>query len=365
MEPKPSTSAAAERSIYPELSEDEQEDYDGVYWSPINSPIPSETELLAQGGYTPEEELLARVLDVDVYVDTHAPTAPPTPPAATAAAADDDDHLWSPLPSPLPMEEDMLLSPPPPQEEEEDEQQQQQVDSLEVIVPSAADDEDDVFQVESVKKNRFVLNVVDSKSFKDKKVVNEITYNLTLRYPEPEVGLDSLQEEMQGLFESILEEYRAQYGPRTKMRIFIDHPMLESPIIIYPEFLGLLTVEDIWREIERRLTSAGHIPADTNLVISVAICKTMAGKGWQRYLDPSNRKSKKSIITIDNTDELCLARALAVGEATKKWEKLPAGSAAEKHAAHLAYQKMRKGYRECQSLRAKKLMQQAGVPIRE
>ena len=264
---------------------------------------------------------------MDVYVDTHAPTAPPTPApptppppaAAPDAAAADDDHLWSPLLSPLPMEEDMLSPPPPPssQEEEEDEEEQQQVDSLEVIVPSAADDEDDVFQVESVKKNRFVLNVVDSKSFKDKKVANEITYNLTLRYPEPELGLDSLQEEMQGLFESILEEYRAQYGPRTKMRIFIDHPMLESPIIIYPEFLGLLTVEDIWREIERRLTSAGHIPADTNLVISVAIYKTMVGKGWQRYLDPSDRKSKKSIVTIDNTDELCLARALAVGEAKK------------------------------------------------
>ena len=47
LEPKPSISAAAEGSMYPELSEDEQEDYDGVYWSPINSPIPSENKLLA------------------------------------------------------------------------------------------------------------------------------------------------------------------------------------------------------------------------------------------------------------------------------------------------------------------------------
>ncbi len=42
----------------------------------------------------------------------------------------------------------------------------------------------------------------------------------------------------------------------------------------------------------------------------------------------------------------------------------PAGSQ-EKHAAHLAYMKMGKGYRECLSLRGKELIQQAGIPIRE
>ena len=118
-----------------------------------------------------------------------------------------------------------------------------------------------------------------TRSFKHAGAFDEITYFVKMKNPSENVFLNSLMVEMMVLFSGILAEMRRDYPPHSRLRIFVRHPTLASPIIIYPTFINDLTVEDILYEIDRHLRSAGLIPADERLEINVAICTFKSGGG--------------------------------------------------------------------------------------
>ena len=217
-------------------------------------------------------------------------------------------------------------------------------------------EDNEEFRVKQADSNTFVLHVKSTKSFKHSNAVNEITYTVGLRHPSDQIPLSSLFPELLGMFETLLDEMMERYGPGSMMRIFMTHPRLESAIIIYPDYLGKMNVGEIMAEIERHIKSAGHIPADENLSINVAICSLLSGRGWLKFVDQHDAKKKKSMIKIENTDHRCLARAIVVALARWQWD------SKRDDETYKFYDRIRKGNGPLQEKEAKALIEKAGVP---
>ena len=127
--------------------------------------------------------------------------------------------------------------------------------------------------------NNFVLEVVQSNSFKQHNAAREITYRAKLKNPSENVPLNLLLHHLHALFDTILEEAKSEYGEAGVMRIYITHPNLEKAIIIPPTYLGHLYSEKILEQIDTVLYSAGEIPADEALQINAGVVHLIEGGG--------------------------------------------------------------------------------------
>ena len=126
-----------------------------------------------------------------------------------------------------------------------------------------ASDGEDFFIERPLPQHRFFVEHLKTRSFKHRGAVDEVTYRAKLKHPSSTTDLNTLSVELKALFSSILIEIRRNYKPHSLMRVFITHPDLEGKIVIYPNYIEQMTVEDIMYEIDRRLKSAGFIPADS------------------------------------------------------------------------------------------------------
>ena len=155
-----------------------------------------------------------------------------------------------------------------------------------------------------------VLEVINSKSFKQSNAAGEITYRARLRDPADDVPLNYFLQHLHALFDIILQEARRDYGESGVMGIYISHPKLEKA----PTYLGYLTSELILEHIANVLYSAGEIPADESLEINADVVELIQGNGRKPiiYLE-RDIKSKISFVHIKNTDNSCLPRAIIVG----------------------------------------------------
>ena len=152
----------------------------------------------------------------------------------------------------------------------------------------------------------------NSKSFKNSNAAREITYRAHLKNPNEEALLKDLLPHLLGLFQSILDEMKKDYGDAGVARVYIEHPKLERAIIVPPKHLGDLYPDDIVEHIDNVLTSAQDIPADENVDINIAVVELLKGSGWRQIHDVNEDvHKKKSFIKIINSDINCLPRAIA------------------------------------------------------
>jgi len=214
-----------------------------------------------------------------------------------------------------------------------------------------------------VEHNSFVLELMQSKSFKQKNVVSEYTYRVRPKYPAEEKPLNDLLPQLKGLFESLLDEIKKAYGQTSKVRVFIQHEELKKEIIVKPTVLAYLTSDSIIQRIENVLYSAGFIPADEKLQINVACAqfKPITGKGRRSIVNVERDTiAKRSFVKIRNDDNLCLPRAIVVGLAHLRVKKNPLD-----HEACVHYRKIRDYRRSFQFEEAKKLRDAVKLPDRE
>ena len=91
--------------------------------------------------------------------------------------------------------------------------------------------------------NHFVLDLFQSKSFKDKNVLEEYTYKIVPKYPSDKIPLNHTILHLKALFVTLLDEMSTKYGNSAKVRIFISHDALKKQIIIPPQFLDKISSE--------------------------------------------------------------------------------------------------------------------------
>ena len=208
-------------------------------------------------------------------------------------------------------------------------------------------------------ENNFILELKESRSFKQKNAAFEMTYKVKLNNTDPGLLLNNLLPNLQALFDTLLDHTREQYGDEGVGRIYINHPKLESAIIVRPKYLWELSGTEILQVIDEVLYSAGQIPADDELDINIAIVKLMKGSGRRAIRNvQEDTKAKRCFVTIQNDDLMCLPRAIVVGLARLLHKKNEEDVDLKKF-----YDKIRKKGSKLQEEEALFLLLRSGLPV--
>ena len=163
--------------------------------------------------------------------------------------------------------------------------------------------------------------------------------------------LESYESTMK-IFHHLLEEVTEGMAPNDKVRFILRSDQLETPISLPFLTVEELTTERVFSQIERVIQSNQEFRLNDTVTIDINHVKTPEGSGKSKRTTFNIRdhlKEKKSIIRINNKDDFCLARALAVSIA--RIEKDP------------KYEQIRKSCNHIQLDRALDLHVAANVPL--
>ena len=129
----------------------------------------------------------------------------------------------------------------------------------------------------------FTLKLKKTRSFKHKKddIVNEHSYIMRIRdngITDPPPTLGEILPNLRAMFSSLLEEINLRYKPNDLVRIFITHEeMVNTNIIVGPDFLKYITVEMIMDVIADVIKSNNYVPAEKGLSPNVCAIKNIQG----------------------------------------------------------------------------------------
>ena len=128
--------------------------------------------------------------------------------------------------------------------------------------------------------------------------------------------LESYESTMK-IFHHLLEEVTEGMAPNDKVRFILRSEQLETPISLPFMTVEDLTTERVFSQIERVIQSNQEFRLNDTVIIDINHVKTPEGSGKSKlkrtFLNIRDHlKEKRSIIRINNKDDFCLARALAV-----------------------------------------------------
>ena len=165
----------------------------------------------------------------------------------------------------------------------------------------------DFYEIESV-KNHY------SKKFGMTATDHTIRFNTVLS----EIDLIESYERTHAIFEHILDDVTRGMNEKDQVRFVLRSDQLDLPISIPFMPLAQLTTERVFSQIQRVIQSNQDFRLNDTVTIDIIHVQepqggTSNGKSKRTTLDIREYlKKKKSVITINNTDNLCLARALVV-----------------------------------------------------
>ena len=202
---------------------------------------------------------------------------------------------------------------------------------------------EDYYNIETVKKHH-------SKKFGMTDTDHIIRFNNVLH----NVDLLESHERTQAIFHHLLADVTRDMAKKDRVRFVLRSEQLDTPISI--PFLPLeeLTTEKIFSQIERVIQSNQDFRLNDTVTVDIIHVVAPEGRGKSRVKRTTLNireylKKKGSVITINNTDNLCLARALSV--AIARIEKDP------------KYSQIKDSKRHIQLQRALDLHQVANVPL--
>ena len=119
------------------------------------------------------------------------------------------------------------------------------------------------------------------------------------------------------IFHHLLEEVTEGMPPNDKIRFILRSEQLETPISLPFMTVEELNTERVFSQIERVIQSNQEFRLNDTVTIDINHVKAPEGRGKNGLKRTTlnirdHLKTKKSIIRINNTDDFCLARALAV-----------------------------------------------------
>ena len=125
------------------------------------------------------------------------------------------------------------------------------------------------------------------------------------------------------LFHSLLEDIHNVYTHQDLVRVYITHnDMVNTNIIVGPNYLGHITADVIMDRIEAVVHSNNFILTNRGLQINIAAIKYIKGLKYGSNSNIWNDLHRKgSILLIKNVnDDLCLPRVIAVGIAYMEYQ---------------------------------------------
>ena len=170
----------------------------------------------------------------------------------------------------------------------------------------------DFYEIESVKQHK-------SKIFRMSATDYSIRFNNTVS----DLDLIESYQRTQEIFEHLLNDVTAGMNEKDQVRFVLRSTQLDTPISMPFMPVQQLTPERVFSQIERVIQSNRDFRLNDTVVVDIVHVEAPQGSGRRRTI--LNIKEflhkKKSVITLQNNDDLCLARALVV--AIAKIEKDP------------------------------------------
>ncbi len=126
------------------------------------------------------------------------------------------------------------------------------------------------------------------------------------------------------LFEQLLDDITGGMEESDQIRFVLRTNQLDTPISLPFMPVSKLTPERVYSQIERVVQSHQEFRLDQSVTVDVVHVEMPKGKGKRKRSDIDLKgylKSKGSVITIKNDDDLCLARALVVAVAKASGDK--------------------------------------------
>ena len=201
--------------------------------------------------------------------------------------------------------------------------------------------EKDFYHKESVTKHK-------SKKFRMTATDHTIRFNNVLS----ELDLIESYERTQTIFEHILKDVTRDMNEKDHVRFVLRSDQLDTPISIPFMPVEQLTTERVFSQIERVIQSNRDFRLNDTVTVDIIHVEAPQGSGGRKRTTLNIREylhQKGSVITINNNDNLCLARALVV--AVARIEKDP------------KYDRIRKSNMNIQLQRAMELHRAANVPF--
>ena len=199
------------------------------------------------------------------------------------------------------------------------------------------------YEMESVRKHH-------SKKFRMTATDHTVRFNNVLH----DVDLLESHERTQAIFHHLIEDVTSDMNPNDQVRFILRFDQLQTPISI--PFLPLeeLTTERVFSHLEKVIQFNEEFRLNDTVTIDIIHVETPQGSGKSKVKRTTfdireYLKKKGSVITINNTDNLCLARALSV--AIARIEKDPKYPQIKDSKGHIQLQ------------RALDLHQAANVPL--
>ena len=162
------------------------------------------------------------------------------------------------------------------------------------------------YNIESVKKHH-------SKKFRVLATDHRVRFNNVL------ADLDLLEshERTQAIFHHLIEDVTWGMNPNDQVRFILRSDQLDTPISIPFLPVERLTTERVFSQIERVIQSNQEFRLNDTVTIDIIHVVAPEGRGKSRVKRTTLNireylKEKKSVISVNNNDDFCLARALAV-----------------------------------------------------
>ena len=201
--------------------------------------------------------------------------------------------------------------------------------------------EKDFYEKESVTKHK-------SKKFRMTATDHTIRFNNVLN----ELDLIESYECTQAIIEHLLNDVTQDMNEKDQVRFVLRSEQLDTPISIPFMPVEQLTTERVFSQIERVIQSNRDFRLNDTVMVDIIHVEAPQGSGRSKRTVLNIREylhKKKSVITIKNNDNLCLARALVA--AVAKIENAP------------NYGDLIRSDRRTQEKEAKKLHAAANVPL--
>ena len=178
-------------------------------------------------------------------------------------------------------------------------------------------------------------------------------YKITVKDIEVR-DLSNIIKTLKQIFQSIIDSVAENIPSTDKVRITMDNPQLDFPIVLPFMRRSELTVNRLLSEIERVLQSYEEFVLDETFGLEFVHVHLPSGSGTRGkpYVDISRLlKSKGSVIQIRNTDELCCARAIVTAiariEKHPQWDSVRRGSQLQKNLAVDVHRKAAVNQKRC------------------
>ena len=199
------------------------------------------------------------------------------------------------------------------------------------------------YNIESVKKHH-------SKKFGMTATDHMVRFNNVLA----QVDLLESHERTQAIFHHLIEDITWDMDKKDQVRFVLRSEQLDTPISIPFLPVEQLTTERVFSQIERVIQSNQEFRLNDTVTVDIIHVVAPQGSGKSRLKRTTLNireylKRKGSVISINNTDNLCLARALVV--AVARIEKDP------------KYNQIKDSRKHIQLQRALDLHQAANVPL--